>query len=223
MNPTTSRRSLLRGAPVAAVALTVPAGVSSTVAVDRTAWDIAFAHHERLTAEDAEFSATYDRAWAACSAECKQVPHVILEPSKHDGERHVSTANAWYVGRCRSDVSALDAGKMRFDPLPGLAEHERQMRALVDAADARDAVIQSIRDRYGMDDLDDRSDAIGDALADAQSALMDLPAPDLAALRWKLDHVTAGARRPDGSLDCYSAAYVSQMVDDMQRLMPIAA
>lgn len=217
------RRSLLRSGPAAAVALAVPASVSATAAVDRSAWEQAKLLNHALNAENAAFSARYEKAWKACSAECKEVPHVILEPSKHTGRWHVSTADDWYVRRCRSDVAALNEGRMRFDPLPHLLEHERQMRALVEAADARDAIIQSIRDRYGMDDLDDQSDDLGDRMADAQSTLMDLPAPDLSALRWKLDHLTEDAQGEDGSMACYGHSYVAQAMRDIARLLPEAA
>lgn len=218
-----TRRALLLNAPAAAVALALPVGASATIAVDRSAWEQAKRHLEALEIEDTQFSAEYEKAWEACTKECKQVPHVILEPSKHTGRWHVSTADDWYVRRCRSDVAALDAGKMHFDPLAELREHERQMRALVDAADARDAVIRSIRDRYGMDDLDDRSDDLGDRMAAAQSAIMDLPAPDLPALRWKLDHLTEEARDEGGSMACYGHEYVAQALRDVARLMPNAA
>ncbi len=214
----TSRRALLKGAPVAFVALAVPAGVSATVAVDRKAWKRARAAYDALRAEDAAFSAHYHRTWEACSSECKQVPHVILEPSAHTGKWHVSTADDWYVRRCRSDVAALDAGKMRFDPLPDLQEHERQMRALVEAADTRDGVIQAIRDRYDMEALDDQSDDLGDRLAEAQSIVMDLPAPDLAAVHWKLTQL----RDPDGTMVSWSADYVEQTFADVARHMPAA-
>jgi hypothetical protein len=204
-------------------ALAFPVAAGAAVPVDRTAWERHMAAHEKLIAEDAKFSEVYDRAWTACQAECQRVPHVVLEPSAHTGQSYVSTADAWYVKRCRSDLANLAAGKMRFDPLPELQEHVRQMRELVDAANARDAAIQRIRDRYGMDDLDDQSDARGDAMGEAHIALMSTPAPDLAALRWKLDHITEEARAKDGSLGCYGHNYVAQLFDDIERLLPIAA
>ena len=57
-------------------------------------------------------------------------------------------------------------------------------------------------------------------MSDAEAALMDLPAPDLAALRWKLDQTL----RIDGdSTPCWSAEYVRQTVADFRRLCGEAA
>jgi hypothetical protein len=111
----------------------------------------------------------------------------------------------------------LDTGKMHLDPLPGLREHYEIKRDLVKAADERDAAIQAIRDRYSMDELDERSEAYGNAIAEAQSALMGMPAPDLAALRWKLMQLRDG---DDGPTACYEAGYVAQTFADIDRLMP---
>ena len=58
----------------------------------------------------------------------------------------------------------------------------------------------------------------GDALAAAESALMELPAPNLAALRWKLDHIL----EPDSGSDetpGWSMGYVRQTIADYRRLL----
>lgn len=51
---------------------------------------------------------------------------------------------------------------------------------------------------------------------------MDTPAPDLAALRWKLDHITPEAKGEDGSLASYTSSYMRQTLDDIERLLPSA-
>lgn len=49
---------------------------------------------------------------------------------------------------------------------------------------------------------------------------MDMPAPDLAALRWKLDYITEEARDPQGSLGSYTHKFVAQTLADIARLLP---
>ena len=50
-----------------------------------------------------------------------------------------------------------------------------------------------------------------------EDALMAMPAPDRAALRWKLDKVMEP--ESDGSTPCWSRDYISQTVRDYQRLL----
>jgi hypothetical protein len=102
----------------------------------------------------------------------------------------------------------MDAGKMRSDPLPGLQEHAQLQRDLSRAANERDATIQAIRDRYEMDRLDDRSEELGDALSDAEAALMKTPAPGLAALRLKLERLP----EKDGDMPAWSSSYIAQTI-----------
>jgi hypothetical protein len=212
----TTRRAFMAAVPAAAVVASVPAAALAmpTEGTDRRGWDAAMQAFQRLEAEDAAFEGPYQAAWQNCRAECEAVPHVTFPPEAYTGGRCQTTADQWALKRARRDVEQLDAGKMRLDPLPDLREHYDLKRQLVKAADERDAAIQAIRDRYDMDALDDRSDALGDQLADAAFALMALPAPDLAALRWKIDY-TFG--------ESYDPSYLAQMRADIARLMPEGA
>lgn len=223
MSIDTTRRTLLKAAPFAAVAATLPVTAMARPITDRTAWDAAMATYRKVMTEDAAFMPGYLKTFERCDAETKRVPHISVGPSAHTGRGEISTSDHWYVSRCRKDVAALDEGRMRLDPLPDLIEHERQMRALVAADDERNATIAAIRARYGIAALDDRSEALGEQICESQSTLMDMPAPDLAALRWKLDHITQEAREKGGSLPCYSNDYVRQTFADMARLLPEGA
>lgn len=60
------------------------------------------------------------------------------------------------------------------------------------------------------DQVYENEDAFGELLSDAEEALMNTPAPDLAALRWKLNKAASS---------CYSREYLAQMHEDMDRLM----
>lgn len=223
MTMITSRRALLKAAPLATAALAIPAfAAATTIPTDRSAWNSALAAYHRVRAEDAAFSARYMPIWDRCKASCDRVPHVALRPDPYSGRKDpVTTADEWLVRMARYEVKRLDSGKMRIDAnVPGVQEHYDLKRELARAADERDAARQRIRDRFGMDDMDDQSDRLGDRLARAEEALMDTPAPDLAALRFKLDHLLEPDS--DGSTACWSRAYVAQTVADYQRLLGAA-
>ncbi|MGN3974749.1 hypothetical protein [Tsuneonella sp. SYSU-LHT278] len=71
-----------------------------------------------------------------------------------------------------------------------------------------------------MNAASDECDRLGDAVADALGEVMDMPAPDLAALRWKLNQFRD---ERDGILQGYTASFTDQTFADMARLMPPAA
>lgn len=62
----------------------------------------------------------------------------------------------------------------------------------------------------------DTADRLCDAMTDAEGDLMDTPAPDHAALLFKLEKLLAVE---NGGTDAWSAAYVAQTVEDMRRLL----
>lgn len=69
---------------------------------------------------------------------------------------------------------------------------------------------------HDLSAVGDESDRLGDAASDAGEVAMDTPAPDLAALRWKLEQL----RDPDGDLGAWTASYVEQTFADIARLLP---
>lgn len=75
------------------------------------------------------------------------------------------------------------------------------------------------------DHLHERMEALSDGLCDARGDLLDVPAPDLAALRFKLDDILAVERRHQadgGSTASYGYGYVKQTLADIARLLPAA-
>lgn len=76
--------------------------------------------------------------------------------------------------------------------------------------------IRAIATRLETDAADDRAERFGDEICDAASRLMEMPAPDLAALRWKLDHLTDQGQK----WDCWSDDYTSMVRADIARLLP---
>lgn len=71
-----------------------------------------------------------------------------------------------------------------------------------------------------------RNDALAEAISEAEMAVLNTPAPDLAALRWKLDellkledHIGGG----QGSTAAHYPETVNQTLADIARLLPPAA
>lgn len=67
------------------------------------------------------------------------------------------------------------------------------------------------------DELHEQHERLWEAVGDAASEVLDVPAPDLAALRWKLDYLT------DGGKDWAGWEGMSQPLADIARLLPTAA
>lgn len=63
---------------------------------------------------------------------------------------------------------------------------------------------------------DEARSSASDAYGDARWDLIRMPAPDLPALRWKLDYILEGS---NGSIDPWALSSLSQLKIDMQRLM----
>lgn len=82
--------------------------------------------------------------------------------------------------------------------------------------DERDEKVKAIRARYDMDLLDEVAGQLTEAVCDAEEVVMALPAPDLAALRTKLDLITANGTEWAG----YSEDYTAQLRADIARLLP---
>lgn len=79
------------------------------------------------------------------------------------------------------------------------------------------AMAQMIAANSAYEASEDEPNGLCDAWADAERRLMDMPAPDRAALRWKLDHIFGDN---DGEWQAqYSVGYVRQTVADYRRLL----
>jgi hypothetical protein len=222
MGTNLNRRAFIAAASTSTIAVAMPAAAisASTILPDRSAWAAAIAAFERVQEEERAFNPGYLRLRNQCDKECEGVPHVTFDPDpglSYLG--HASTENPHFVRRARREVEDLDAGRMRFDPLPDLQAREKKFRDVVRAADERDTKVDAIRSRYGMDVWDDRSEALTDRFIATRDALMEMPAPDLAALRWKLDQLPDC----DGSLAAWSADFVRQTFADIDRLLPAGA
>ena len=220
----TTRRAVLgalAGTPVfagtigAAIAGIDPAHAAPA---DRSAWDRAFRAYEEAKAEDAAFNAVFEPMWEQYDRERAAVPHITLRPDPYSGRRvPVTTADRMFVHEARKLVGEVEAGRTKLDPIPSLQEHLQLCRDVAAAADERDAKIAAIRDRLGLDEAEDRWEALGERAYEAEWALMDMPAPDGAALLWKLEKLLDVER--DGGTAGWSGEAVAQTMADARRLL----
>jgi hypothetical protein len=70
------------------------------------------------------------------------------------------------------------------------------------------------REIYG-----ENADQSGEEESAARTVLLNMPAPDLVALRWKLDHIITFEGIEDEYMEAWSRAYVRQTIADYHRLL----
>lgn len=214
---TTSRRALIKAVPLTAAALAIPASAASP-AGDRRRWDEAMTLLEQTKADCEAF----DTIWNEVNERWKQTRPTMdsihwgeffPERSTTNGRLHV----AHYLDLEERWQHFL-AGEEKWWWAQDAEARKAEYRAALDSVQAfRDADANHKRDS-GKDDADDRSEALANAYSDADTALMNTPAPDLAALRWKLERF----RDDDGDLDAWTSKFVAQTYADLARLIPAA-
>lgn len=221
MNAALSRRALLSAltATAAIGPIAVPAAASIRSG-DRTAWDRAFRAYEQAKAEDGAYSVIFDPLYDRCLAAVEAVPHVELRPDPYSGlHQPVSTDNFDFVHRAHRLVTDVASGKCHLETerYPSLGEHWQLCQEVAAAADERDATVAATRARFGMDEAEEKWEALGEAAYETEWAVMDIPAPDLPALRWKLEKLLR--TDPDGSVSCWSAKVIAVTMADVRRLL----
>ena len=207
--PTLDRRAFIGAAPVVAAAAAVPALAIGTARHD---WEAAMRAYELAKAEDAAFQPAYERVHAAWEAGRPSMDGISFKEFPYRQRDHVArTMKLDAEWRC----FLAGEGEWWFSADP--ESRKAEFRAALDTVQAfRDAEAKHDRES-GMDAAEERWEALGDRVADATWALMAIPAPDLAALRWKLDYLM----QIDGSdsTSCWSAASVAQTRADIGRLL----
>lgn len=104
------------------------------------------------------------------------------------------------------------------------AEWDSALRRCQVARSRYDACVARLRRKYGraVDAPPDEQNALDDLCdqsGERETELMNMPAPDLAALRWKLDLL----REPNGDMAPWTARFVRQAFADIARLLPPAS
>ncbi len=215
-----TRRALLGAITLASAgaAIGVPASATAITSTSRSEWDRAFAAYKAASAEDQAHNAVFDRLYARCKAAEERIPHVTLRPDPYTGQSTpVGTADRMFVQHARSWVEKITAGTMKLDPLSSLQEHFQLCREVAAAADERDAKVEAVRARFGMDEAEEKWEALGQRAYEAEWALMNTPAPDAPALLFKLEKLLETER--EGSTAPWAEKAVTQTIADARRLL----
>lgn len=209
----TDRRAFLMAARALAVLTAGPTTALAPVVNDRSAWDAAMRTFESIVAEIADFSPVWERTHAAYKPDVPSMDGIHWQEFHHGDRNHIARVldldKAW--------ARFLDGeGKWWFS-----ADREKckaRHRAALDSIQAyRDADKRHYRDS-GMEAADARNDALADAEYEAEMALMDMPAPDLGALAWKLQRIFE-IDGPDETMSPWTVSYVGQAIADCRRLL----
>ncbi len=220
MQNSISRRAALAAIGSAGAVATVPVAAVAASAVDRTAWDEAMQAYEAAKAEDEAFNAVFDRLYNRCRAAEEAIPHTTLQPDPYSGRVvPVTTTDRDFVIEARRLVDKVAAGKcyLETERYPSLGKHYQLCQDVKAAADKRDRQVRIVRAHFGMDEAEEKWEALGQRAYEAEWALMNTPAPDALALLWKLEKLLAAD--PNGSTDSWAEHAVKQTMSDARRLL----
>lgn len=197
-----SRRQILAGLAAApALALPVAAG-AALATTERVAWDRLIAAHRSAEAVSEHYDATVYRPADLRVERIAPRPEMTFEVPDRSGYSPV------YVLRANN----LDEWDDNISPQVrnAAAEEKAKWRAYKEA-----------RKAAGLDAIEDESERLGDLAYAARWAAINTPAPDLTALRWKLDQLFGqGARDEDDESPAWAPRIVNDLMSDVHRLLP---
>jgi hypothetical protein len=204
-----TRRSLMGAMAFAAVpaAICAPAIAGTPTA---TAWDAAMAHY--IAAKQA-----YEQNWAVFSPICDRHSAELPDPYTVDLTGH-------NIPDRRKLLHMDDLDQWEREIRANIGVHHPtdretllylKMKA-VDRVRAYRAERERINRKYRYEQLSAENERLCDVFADAERALMNMPAPHLQALRWKLDQVIV---IENGEMTSWTTQWVAQTQRDIQRLL----
>ena len=207
----TTRRNLLITAPASAAVLAIPSAAAIAIPTDRTAWNATLAAFNEANAASEAFDSHYWRTYEAFKAGLTGMDGIdwgaFPFSDKNHIARHIDLDTSW------RDYLAGE-GKWWWSGNP--ERTKQKYRAALDSVQAfRDAEAKHERDS-GFAAADDRYNELVERITDAAATLMAMPAPDLAALRWKLDYLTNGGTE----FQVWSMDFAAQAFADIARLLP---
>jgi hypothetical protein len=218
---TTTRRTVLGAiAALPVVALAAPA--LATPAIDRTAWERILGRYQRAKAASAEA----DRRCEAAYDEFKRIEpsdeaipfreFTIMRGAPTRYERH-HIARIMDVEQEWELFLSLE-GKTWFARDP--EKRKGEYRAALDAVtDYRRRLAEAERSS-GYNAASDRSDRLGDVCSEIENELIETPAPDRAALLYKMERLFGPeARGVDNSCPAWCAAWINTVMADAHRLL----
>ena len=215
--PNTTRRAILSaattalayagGAAIAGAGLVVAGEAKSqTISPSTSAWRQAIAACDRARAADDEINAIFAKMDEARTAELKALP-----PLSDACHKHFCTSLDWQITARDIDAHERDwfASKGRTWNAP--AGEDAKFRAIFNEVRERQAQRAAINAKHNYDALEHEWDRRGEVLNKAEWAVFHTPAPDLAALAWKIEML-----KRHGYL--FEERQVSVILADMQRL-----
>lgn len=227
MEKATTRRGALMSlakATAGVTALGVACSVSQCTTpahgatIDRGAWDRAFTKMTAAVKTEKAHAPIHDAAWEAWqknkptgdNIDLRRVAFMLSTADRHNllHNDDLAQLHAKYVA---------EKGVTWFAPDPGaqIAKHKEVCDQI--AKFRRDYAAVDARYRPELD----RGDELSQAAYDAMWALFALPAPDLAALHWKLEHLFGDSASDDGDgAENWAPRVMANLMADVRRLMP---
>lgn len=214
----TTRRAFIAGSAMAAVAASVPAAALALPA-DRRAWEFAMATYLRAKAEADDFDTELFRihdAWKAGKPTMDGIHWRALIGLAADRDHIARSMN---LDKAWRDFLAAE-GRTWWGNSPAATERMKaRYRAALDSVQEYRDACERNDEATGMDAANDHSEALTDRMMEALDTLLEMPAPDLAALRWKLDQFMPNDGHGSSAWD---AGYLAQTLADIARLLPPA-
>lgn len=202
----TSRRAVLNTLALAVpVAMTAITASPAAAAIDRKDWNRAFAAMERARVADEAINATYMRTYASFLTDFPAVETL--------GARNSDAFRANDLDAYEAEWMSQRGTTWNGDHFEQIGRREiaevREWRGLRDAANRR----------HNFDAVETEWEQLGDVLYDAQWALFKLPAPDLAALHWKSEHLFGETADNNIEATAWSAGIITTYMADVRRLI----
>jgi hypothetical protein len=215
MDNTTTRRAMLATLGVGGVAaLTVPAiAATGELSGDDAAF---FAKTKAMKAAEEAYDAFNDEvmapAYDAFDKAREAVPHVTFEPDPSIGAKQsLSTSEPTCLAVARAVTG--DAAYVVDTNSPDAVARYNRMERFAAAADARDAEIARLREKH-LATARAREAHLGDIAFGLCKEVIEDPAPSLAALGWKIEHLWGVD--PDQH---YCEEWIMAIVADARRLL----
>jgi hypothetical protein len=191
------------------------AGQSVASTTDRSAWDRAMIRWVRAKRIADDVVAAYDRAWMAVEAEAPQP-----EPFAH----HFTASEHHRALLYSVDLEERLARYRRIAPVsvfPAEAAQRsiQEAQQIVERIKAFREARRIANDRHDHTRLEEAYESAIDELGDAESALMEAPAPDTTALLWKLERLWGEDVERGESGGSYCHEWMAALMADARRLL----
>jgi hypothetical protein len=205
---------------LAAAAVTSPALASASpptgTSCDRAAWDAAFAKMRKHRAAFEAYQPTYDAAIEGFERDKPVGDDIDLRPI-HPLITHGWRNEILHTADLEQMHTQFLAGQGRTwgsaDPEKTIAIH----RATLDQIREFRRQYQAAKDKHRYEAVVERGDALSNADYDAAWELFELPAPDMAALHWKIEHLFG--KSEDFEVEPWSAKVMANFMTDAHRLL----